>query len=51
MFVEYWVTWMIDGDKAGVIKTGKQRSELYLVAQGGGGSLATNLTTSRSSVR
>ena len=39
---------MIDGDEAGVIKTGRQRLELCYVAQGGDGSLAVNLTTSRS---
>jgi hypothetical protein len=40
---------MIDGDQAGVIKIGKQRSGLCWVAQGGDGSLAANLATSRSS--
>ena len=43
------MTGLIDGDEAGVIKTGKQRLELCYVAQGGDGSLAANLTTSRSS--
>jgi hypothetical protein len=40
---------LIDEDEAGVIKTGKQRLKLCYVAQGGDGSLAANLTTSRSS--
>ena len=43
------MTKLIDGDEDGVIKTGKQRLELCYVAQGGDGSLAANLTTSRSS--
>lgn len=43
------MTGLIDGDEAGVIKTGKQRLELCYVAQGGDGSLAAKLTTSRSS--
>jgi hypothetical protein len=40
---------MIDADQAGVIKPVKQRWGLYLVVQGGGGSLATHFTSSRSS--
>ena len=43
------MTGLIDGDEAGVIKTGRQRLELCYVAQGGDGSLAANVTTSRSS--
>ena len=43
------MTGLIDGDEAGVIKTGKQRLELCYVAQGGDGSLATGLTISKSS--